>query len=37
MNQSGGASESFSYTKDYSINGSGNWQCLPSPPGEGRG
>ena len=36
MNQSGGANESFSYTKDYSINGSGNWQCLPLPH-RGRG
>ena len=27
MSQSGGASESFSYTKNYEIDGSGNWQC----------
>ena len=36
MSQSGGASESFSYTKDYTIDGSGNWQSRDSG-GEGTG
>ncbi len=35
MSQSGGASESFNYTKNYSIDGSGNWQVLPSTSGGG--
>ena len=35
MGQNGGASESFSYTKDYAIDGSGNWQVASDPGGNG--